>query len=320
MRGLSTRAHILVARLSVQFQSVAEKLSPHDTVFAFTKASDLQDTALSAACSLHTATASIKSSSDSLPQRGLAGITEDASEPSLDPPIKSESSETVKRGNLPRQQSDDSQTRRDRVNGAHSTNSNFHRSSSVKTSGGLQRSRTLSNTNKALPPTPADVQTVKEIPRSVPQQSDENHRPSFEGRMSSQSARPTTRDMYDEFGYKQKVKLGPRPSTDSIGHSDSANRHNAFRPVASLPAGLRVPTKKATPQESTSVRPVSRQSQRAMPQETSSTRPQSRQSQRTLHAVSTREKPPAGPVTPIQIPDRRAPVISNRLLTPAKTP
>ena len=266
---------------------------------------------------MHTATASVKSSSDSLTQRGLAGITEDASEFHLEATPDIKAGEAAKRGDLPRQKSEDSQTRRDRVNGA---NHNPRRSPSARPRGSLQRSRTLSNTNKALPPTPAELHSVKDIPRSVPRQVDQDPRPSLEGRTSSQSARPTTRDLYDEFGYKQKVKLGPRPSTDSTGRSDFTHRHNEFRPVSTLPAGLRMPTRKATTQDSVMMRPEWRQSQRATPHDTMTMRPQSRQSQRTIQGISVREKPPSIPVTPIQIPDRKAPLISNGLLTPAKTP
>ena len=50
-------------------------------------------------------------------------------------------------------------------------------------------------------------------------------------------------------------------------------------------------------------------------------RPQSQQRQRDFSDVlSQREKTPAGPITPIHIPDRKAPIVSHGLLTPAKTP
>ena len=75
-------------------------------------------------------------------------------------------------------------------------------------------------------------------------------RSSFEGRHSSQSARPTTREGYNTYEYKPKVKLGPRPSLDSTGgflSSDPASRTYDPRPVATLPASVRMPSRKVVP-------------------------------------------------------------------------
>lgn len=292
-----------IARVTVQFQSVTEKFTPHDTIFAFTKSSDLQDSTLSSACSLHTATASIKSSNDSLRQRGLAGITEDAFESRVENDKEIGRVKDVKRSSLPRQASEESQTRRENVNDFASAIQIQHRSSSVKTQRSLHRSRTLSNTNKALPPIPGELLHEQLIPRSTPANSEYETRPSVEGRMSSQSARPSTRDLYDAYGYKQKVKLGPRPSTDSVGRSDNMERLNEFRPVATLPAGLRMPVRRVAPQKVATTRPQSQQSQRRFPE-----------------GKSIRGMHPTTPVTPIHIPDRKVAVVSNGLLTPAKTP
>lgn len=251
----------------------------------------------------------MKSSSDSLPQRNLAEITEDASEYRVEDTKERRGAVDYAWGNLPRQESRDSRTRSQKVNGNTSGDLTLSRSTSVNTHRSPQRPRTTSNTDKALPPTPGDIEVQKShstAPRSVLEDGDYKTRPSVEGRKSSQSARPSPRDLYDAYGYKQKVKYGPRPSIDSVGRSDNMDRFNEFRPVSTLPAGLRMPTKKSTPPPQPGqghARPQSQQTQRAFPKGLSS--------QETLRAA---------PVTPIQIPDRNPSVVNNGLLTPAKTP
>jgi hypothetical protein len=85
---------LLLARTTVQFQSVLDKFSPHDTVFSLSKSSDLTESALSSACLLHTASGSITSSSSSLRRRRLMEITEDAEEnATTDNDVKSPASE-----------------------------------------------------------------------------------------------------------------------------------------------------------------------------------------------------------------------------------
>ncbi|PIG89508.1 GPI-anchored cell surface glycoprotein [Aspergillus arachidicola] len=63
-----------------------------------------------------------------------------------------------------------------------------------------------------------------------------------EPRRSTQSARPSFKDLERTGVYKQKVKLGPRPSVDESGRPRTAgnlSRSAEQRPVASLPAGMR---------------------------------------------------------------------------------
>ena len=301
------------ARVTVHFQSVTEKLSPHDTIFSFTQSAELQDSNLASACSLHTAPASTKSSNDSIPQRNLVGITEDASESRVegsDGLRNGENGENHQRASLLHRDSGDSQTRLEKVNENADAKRAHEKSSSITTQRSLQRARTVSNVDKALPPIPGkkSFDTERElgersVPRSVPGHGEHKARPSVEGRVSSQSARPSTRELYDAYGYKQKVKLGPRPSMESAGRWDNTDQAHNFRPVSTLPAGLRMPIRKGTPQKGVTMRPQSQQSQRSF-----------------VGVVSHREKPPATPITPIKIPERKVPIISNGLLTPAKTP
>jgi len=80
---------IMLARTTVHFSTVSERFSPHDATFNANTAADLSEAALSAICSLHTAT-SMYSSSSSLRRQNLSEIAEDAEEvTSSDPAVSS---------------------------------------------------------------------------------------------------------------------------------------------------------------------------------------------------------------------------------------
>lgn len=305
------------ARVTVQFQSVTEKLSPHDTIFSFTQSADLNDSALSSACSLHTATASIKSSNDSLPQRGLAEITEDASQIRVD---------TVEGGMLlggtARDEehysgTEDAQSRPEEVNGFKSADRAHHRSTSATTQS-LFRPRTTSNTDKPLPPPPPPPEhhaREDTSPGTILDSGDYNTRPSMDGRFSSNSTRPSTRDLYDAYGYKKKAKMGPRPSTDSVGAQNNLDsRIDEFRPVSTLPAGLRMPSRKAIP-----AKPASRQTQASPSIQTSSPIEVVSPAQANSPDKMTTKKAATASVGPIHIPDRNLSVPNNGLRTPKMT-
>lgn len=70
----------LSVRLTVQFQSVLDTFTPHDTVFSFTAASELTESSLGSSMMLQPSAASLTSSSSSLRRRRLDEITEDAEE------------------------------------------------------------------------------------------------------------------------------------------------------------------------------------------------------------------------------------------------
>lgn len=228
--------HTEIARLAVHFQSVTEKFSPHDTIFAFTAASELLDSALSAACLLHTAPASIKSST-SLRQKGLAGITEDASEnqTTVSPTLGAEQ-EVARNSGV-----------KDGITRLDSIQDNVPSQLAEQNPSPAPSFRTIRNTDKALPPTPDSLYEDERTKRKI-DRGDFQIRSSLEGRQSSQPTRPTTREGYSAYEYKPKVKLGPRPSIDSnsgICGSDPASRAYDPRPVSTLPASVRMPARKA---------------------------------------------------------------------------
>ncbi|OCT44932.1 hypothetical protein CLCR_05377 [Cladophialophora carrionii] len=71
-------SRLLQVRLTVQFQSVLETFTPHDTVFSFAAASELTESALGLSTMLLPSAVSLTSSSSSLRRRRLNEISEDA--------------------------------------------------------------------------------------------------------------------------------------------------------------------------------------------------------------------------------------------------
>ena len=73
-------------------------------------------------------------------------------------------------------------------------------------------------------------------------------RENIERRQSSQSARPLARDSYGGYSHWSRAKLGPRPSLNYSSPSSTTSsypRQGENRPVSSLPAGVRIPLRKA---------------------------------------------------------------------------
>ncbi|KAL8947246.1 MAG: hypothetical protein Q9222_006450 [Ikaeria aurantiellina] len=236
------------ARVTVHFQAITERFAPYDTVFSFTTAKGLNDVALSSACSLHTASASIKSSSDSLRQRGLSEIAEDASE--CQPP---------EAGTLP--------VSPEKVDVDSITDPQIppERSEQRESSSAPQKSW---NMDKALPPTPLEKIEDKATTRNALEDTLLDARPSIEGRSSIQSTRPSIKYSRNPYDYQPKVKLGPRPSMESHGRIHSSDRVDDVRPVSTLPTGVRLPARKTLsgrPKSANGQTPVPESSEAPLP-------------------------------------------------------
>lgn len=133
-----------------------------------------------------------------------------------------------------------------RINGGFAP-SKARESRSSSTTQGL-RPRTASDTDKDLPPTPSfSSPYLSENPESLYDREEFGARSSIDTRLSSNSARPSARDLDRAYDYNRpKIKLGPRPSMDSATRPDIAHSGSPdVRPVASLPAGIRMPARKA---------------------------------------------------------------------------
>ncbi|KAG2001960.1 hypothetical protein GB937_009852 [Aspergillus fischeri] len=243
--GLS---RLIQARTTVQFQSILDKFSPHDTVFSLAQPSDLTESALSSACLLHAASGSITSSSSSLRRRRLMEITEDAEE------------NATAKDEAPPQSPESGIRQRSFSQLSEAT---------VVPSRSAESSPNIDGTPPALKEAiepPADDR-LPSTPEHAPELSsprknllEELSQHSYEPRKSSQSARPSRRDLEQVAGYSPKVKRGPRPSLDTNGRPRTAgnlSRSQDQRPVASLPAGVRSSSRKSVSEPS---RPQSQRS------------------------------------------------------------
>ncbi|KAJ5370803.1 uncharacterized protein N7496_006895 [Penicillium cataractarum] len=251
--GLS---RLILARSNVQFQSVLDKFTPHDTVLPLTQASDLNESALSSACLLHTASGSITSSSSSLRRRRLMEITEDAEEngakeetkdkPESQPQPQSQPPPTVET----RQRSGSQKSEATIVPPPSTTSPEVEASSPdlrpppsrASSRSPLSRgSPSESHSSPISPSSPRSPESVTSEYSRYRNILDEFPRPSEEVRMSTQSARPSLRDLERAAGYTPKVKLGPRPSVDGSGRprTSGSSRNPDQRPVAAMPAGMR---------------------------------------------------------------------------------
>lgn len=241
-------SRLVKARTTVQFQSVLDKFSPHDTIFSIAKSSDLTESALSSACLLHAASGSITSSSSSLRRRRLMEITEDAEENASD----NHDAQSLSPA------SGDSIHHR-----PYSQRSDATLVAPTRTPSKLQHSTTSDHlpppTTESIAPPETETTAPPERPPSItpsvtfddtvdrpPSQRqhapDELSRvPSESRRMSSQSSRLSIREDFASL-YTPKVKRAPRPSVDSSGRpraSGNFSRNQEQRPVAALPAGVR---------------------------------------------------------------------------------
>ncbi|GIJ99863.1 hypothetical protein Aspvir_003873 [Aspergillus viridinutans] len=228
--GLS---RLIQARSTVQFQSILDKLSPHDTVFSFAKSADLTESALSSACLLHAASGSITSSSSSLRRRRLMEIAEDAEE----------NNTTKDQTQAPSPHADNRQRSTSHVSEATivplSVTSNARENPSGDESPLVAKSPQDSQASDQVS---LSWDSRSERPASRRRLEDDISYAPSESRRSTQSVRPSFRDLERASTYNPKVKRGPRPSVDGSGRPRTAgnlSRNAEQRPVASLPAGVR---------------------------------------------------------------------------------
>ncbi|KAI9837239.1 MAG: hypothetical protein M1819_000313 [Sarea resinae] len=247
-------SRLLQARVSVHFQSVTDKFSPYDTIFHFTSPSDLKDTKLSFACSLHTASASTSSSNSSLRRQRLVEIAEDAEEGQTAASRYESTSNTASAQGEPEIVEDEEMNARHGVTVPGSSDREDLKPESMR-SGPADDSLDLKRSTTAATAPPLDLRISDETIRPF----DPLSRPSLDAVSMPHYSRPSTSQLYDPnynpYMPKPKVKLGPRPSLDSSGRPHTSG---TSRPVATLPAGLR-----AAQRKSGQVRPKSSQSSKS---------------------------------------------------------
>lgn len=197
----------------MHLQLIGERFSPHDVIVSVTVAGDLTDSALTSACSTHSATASISSSTSSLRSRRLTDIAESAEEVEKFDIQKFTVVEVSKKEGailgptVVVTTHDPGVGSTDRPFSSSSLGQGGHSSLGLST-GTLDQRR---------------------------------------GSSSSDNTRPPITDLYGSL-YTPKVKLAPRLSVDTLKRPHSANSNNSgsagsqedLRPVASVPKSVHV--------------------------------------------------------------------------------
>lgn len=207
----------LAARVAVHFNAFAEAFTPHDTIFALSTANELRDASLSAACSLHTASSdsSTSSTTSSLRKRRLVEIAEDEEE--------------AQRSDKETDEDDLDLSAKSPTISIASPVTPLDRDplSQLPPFSSAPTIKSLSNLETSPPP-PRE-------PRIVSPQKE------AEPRNSSQSLRPdlSSYSSYGSYG-KPKIKLAPRPSLDATKRPHTSTATSFYRPVSTLPAGLKM--------------------------------------------------------------------------------
>ena len=201
---------------------------PHDSTISLASASELNETALSSSISALKASGSIKSSHSTKSHHRLTEIVEDVGETN----VQEQQIEDVDSAAriVP---SDDVGTkiyhleaRGDRLINGEQPSSTHKASLSL---------------DKSLPSTPKESST--ETMPGASQRPETQLKPSVDEHKLPESARPPANGHWNTYKYKPKVKLAPRPSVD---HGRTRNSDTFSRPVSTLPAGIRLPSRPST--------------------------------------------------------------------------
>ncbi|KAJ6261901.1 hypothetical protein Dda_2700 [Drechslerella dactyloides] len=249
-------SRVLKARSQVHFQSVIERFSPCDVTVSLKSYRELTDAALTTACSTHTATASISSSSSSLRQRRLTDIQETSEEglESQDPEPKPDSTKVVEN----QQGLQVIVTTHDP--GVSSDGKRAPIEVEISASEPIEVEPDLDDF-PAVPETVIDdegsVAGGEASSFGLTRSHSFAHNPRVsesEGGGRRSTSRPTAEDIYAELAlkYQPKVKLGPRPSADwnrrphTSSSVSSGPTSEKSGPTASVPKNIHLPTRMGT--------------------------------------------------------------------------
>lgn len=269
-------SRLLQARVAVHFLTVTDRFAPHDIVLHISTPEELSDTALAAACTLHTAAPSSSSSSGSSRQQKLSWIQEAAEEGTNN---NSNNHNTTAEGGAsalrpataksaiptilePRPSTEDDSLRNGSVTSQTETVP-------------LMLEEKVAEAKPASIPLPDKSQAAMEVvpggPMTPPetdltdlQATLQSYDKLFEGgperRLSTQTARPNYNELYEHYFAqytKPKVKLGPRPRPSLDGRRPSTSgsaSQDIARPVSSLPHGLRSAARKTSERKESKTR------------------------------------------------------------------
>ncbi|KFY72062.1 hypothetical protein V499_07786 [Pseudogymnoascus sp. VKM F-103] len=223
-------SRLIQARVTVHFNAITDRFSPYDTSFSIDTAKGLKDSALSAACSLHTASGSTSSSTSSLRRRRLMEIAEDEEEDRRQSTVMEERASTIRASSIDGD-SDPTEDEPPSTEQPELLTSMTYKPQDSET--------TPEQDSESLDLTPSishdpSVQSSVDHPSESPRQSLD------EGRSSMQDD-PSNYSNYSSYPApgRPKIKLGPRPSLDTAGRPQTSSSAN-YRPVSTLPANVKL--------------------------------------------------------------------------------
>ncbi|OBT77407.1 hypothetical protein VF21_04226 [Pseudogymnoascus sp. 05NY08] len=220
-------SRLIQARVTVHFNAITDRFSPYDTSFSIDTAKGLKDSALSAACSLHTASGSTSSSTSSLRRRRLMEIAEDEEEDRRQSTVMEERASTIRASSIDGD-SDPTEDESPSIEQPELLTSMTYNPQDSKTTP-EQDSESL-NLTPSISADPS-VQSSVDHPSESPRQSLDEGRSSMQDDFSNYSSYPAPG--------RPKIKLGPRPSLDTSGRPQTSSSAN-YRPVSTLPANVKL--------------------------------------------------------------------------------
>jgi len=256
---------------------VAERFSPHDTIVTVSNPKELSDTALNSVCGSHAATASVSSSNSSLRQRRLTDIAESANE---------EGGDAASPGRRNINPNSRKHTVQHVVLGGSGNSSGLATTDEVAV-GPLAAAPNFPGEGLAVVVTSHDLAVSDERGAGAPAIQDRDPTtpslflskgdyPSTNANISlsvttpfdsgtpslseprrkstSSSLRPSASDIYSQYPYVPKVKLGPRPHVEPPKRPHTSNereRTKTFQPSAeelraAVPRSVHIPPRRTT--------------------------------------------------------------------------
>ncbi|KAI9847010.1 MAG: hypothetical protein M1837_003366 [Sclerophora amabilis] len=248
-------SRLLQARVTVHLQAVIDNFPTHDAVYSLSAPADLNEASLSAACSLHATSDSTSTSAASSHPAPLGGTGEDTKESHPTTNREHVRSTSTSRANLLAERATPQlttlsentaeQRHEERPGG------DLRMPMSAPTTQGLERC----NTAATVPSTQDYGGAYTSLDQTSILERSGDRRTSFN------STRSTLRDPYSSYAFKSKpkVKVGPRPSLDSVRRPHTSGsvprQQDGPRPVSTLPAGIKMAPRKTN----VASRPPSRQ-------------------------------------------------------------
>ncbi|RKF72623.1 hypothetical protein GcM1_247095 [Golovinomyces cichoracearum] len=224
-------SRLVQARVTVHFNAITEHFSPYNMTFSMTSTKELRDTALSALCSLHTASGSTSSSTSSINRRRLIEIAEEEENNEVEDDEDDEDEEEDEES----EEGEESRLKRESMASEISEGEPC-------TARAISISESLATvSSKELISSSRSHFWKSSMSGSLPSSNSSKVRPSTSNQSDSTISGYPLSDNSTHISVlngRPKVRLGPRPSQDT-GARPCALTSGCYRPISTLPAGLK---------------------------------------------------------------------------------